>query len=119
MQDKKKFDIHERIFKFVTSVLKLTRLIYPTLANNLLLNQLIRSVTSTGANDQEADGVSTKRDFIHCYTVVRKEMKETSYWLKLLVEINPRLRSKADKLILESQELISIISSIIQKAKKD
>ena len=118
MQDKKKFDIHERIFKFVTSVLKLTRLIYPTLANNLLLNQLIRSVTSTGANDQEADGVSTKRDFIHCYTVVRKEMKEALYWLRLLVEINPRLRLRAAALIEEGGELIKIISTIINRAKR-
>ena len=77
--DKKRFDIHERIFKFVATVLRFTRLIPRTLENKILINQLIRSVTSTGTNDQEADGVSSRRDFVHCYTVVRKEMKETSY----------------------------------------
>ena len=86
--------------------------------DRILLNQLVRSVTSTGANDQEADGVSTKKDFIHCYTIVRKEMKESLYWIKLLVEINPRLKSKAETLISEADELVKIISTIIKNAKK-
>ena len=79
----KVFDIHERIFQFVIAVLKDIRVVNKTNENQIILNQLIRSVTSVGANDQEADGVSTKRDFIHCYTIVRKELKESRYWLRL------------------------------------
>jgi len=81
-----------------------------------LINQLIRSVTSVGANDQEADGVSSKRDFIHCYTIVRKELKETKYWLSLLSELNSSLKLRLEPSIKESDELIKIVSSIISKA---
>lgn len=112
----KKFDIHDRIFSFVSQTLKLIRYIPQTVENKIIINQLIRSATSVGANDQEADGVSSRRDFIHCYTVVRKELKETRYWLLLLLEINPGLKDRLSSEIVESEELIKIISSIIGNA---
>ena len=67
----KVFDIHKRIFDFVLNALKQIKYVPQTEENKIIINQLIRSVTSVGANDQEADGVSSKRDFIHCYTIVR------------------------------------------------
>ncbi len=69
---KKVFDIHKKIFDLVIWVLKLIRSLPKTYENQVIIEQLIRSVTSIGANYKEADGVSTKKDIIHCYTVVRK-----------------------------------------------
>lgn len=112
----KTFDIHERNFKFVVMTLKLIKYLPKTLENQVIINQLIRSFTSVGANDQEADGVSSKKDFIHCYTIVRKELKETRYWLTLLTELNPALKSRFQFQIEESTELIKIVSTIISKA---
>ena len=111
----KKFDIHDRIFKFVIDGLKIIKYIPPTVENKIIVNQLVRSLTSVGANDQEADGVSSKKDFLHCYTVVRKELKETRYWFSILSELDLKLKNKFSKLIGENDELIKIISSIISK----
>jgi len=111
----KKFDIHDRIFNFVIDGLKRIRYIPPTVENKIIVNQLVRSLTSAGANDQEADGVSSKRDFIHCYTVVRKELKETRYWFSILSALDEKLKLKFADLIKENDELIKIISSIISK----
>ena len=118
METTKKFDIHNRIFRFVIEVLKLIKYIPPTVESKIIINQLVRSLTSTGANDQEADGVSSRRDFIHCYTIVRKELKETRYWLSVLSELDNKLKAKFLNSIKESDELIKIISSIIAKAAK-
>lgn len=96
----KKFDIHDRIFGFVVDTLKIIKYVPQTVENKIIINQLVRSVTSVGANDQEADGVSSRRDFIHCYTIVRKELKETRYWLLLLVQVNG-LESKLAPVISE------------------
>ena len=115
----KKFDIHDRIFKYVVEVLKLIRFIPKSIENQTIINQFIRSVTSIGANDQEADGVTSKNDFIHCYTIVRKEAKETYYWLKLLSSINPALTKKVDTLLQENYQIISIVSSIIINSRKN
>lgn len=112
----KTFDIHKRIFIFVVNTLKIIKLIPQTVENKIIINQLIRSVTSCGANDQEADGVSTKRDFIHCYTIVRKELKETHYWLLLLITLNSNLEKQINPLLQENSELIKIVSAIISKA---
>lgn len=115
METKRKFDIHDRIFKFVIEVLKLIKYISPTVENKIIINQLVRSVTSVGANDQEADGVSSRKDFLHCYTIVRKELKETRYWLSILSELDAKLNNKFAGSISESDELIKIVSSIISK----
>jgi four helix bundle protein len=116
MENKKKFDIHDRIFLFVIRVLRLIKALPKTFENKALIEQLIRSVTSVGANDQEADGVSTKRDFIHCYTIVRKEAKETKYWLRLLAELNNAYKPRMGPLIQENEEIIRIVSSILKNA---
>ncbi len=69
----RKYDIHERIFEFVIAVIKFLSKIPKTSVNLIFIGQCTRSVTSMGANYQEADGTSTKKDFIHKYTDVRKE----------------------------------------------
>ncbi len=70
-----------------------------------------------GANDQEADGTLTKKDFIHCCTMVRKESKETNFWLRLIADTNPTIADKMGPIIQEGQEIAAIISSIINKSR--
>ena len=86
-------------------------------SNTIIIQQLLRCATSIGANDQEADGVSTRKDFIHYYTIVRKETKETNFWLKLISDTNPTLKPKMEAILKEGQEIALIISSIIKNAK--
>lgn len=115
---KKKFDIHERVYRFVLGVLKFLRKLGRSQENLVIIDQIARSATSVGANDQEADGVSTKKEFIHRYTVVRRELKETTYWLRLIADLNPRLASEAKGLLDEGDELTKIVSKIIDNARK-
>lgn len=111
------YPIHKRIFDFVVRVLNLTKALPKTNQNLVLINQITRSVTSIGANDQEADGASTKKDFIRCYTIVKKETKETNYWLCIIAETNNGFKKRMQSLIQEGKEIESIVSSIIQKSK--
>lgn len=113
-----KYDIYDRIFKFVVSVLKTIKLLPKTEENRIIFLQVVRSNTSMGANSEEADGSSTSKDFIHCFTIVRKEGKETGYWLKLLLELNPILEDKILPLINECNEIVAIVSKIISNSRK-
>lgn len=115
--DKKQHDIYERIYQFILCVLLFIRYIPKTAENLVAVGQIGRSVTSMGANSQEADGAESKNDFVHKFSVVRKETKETKFWLRLLGDLNPTKKSAAWELIQEAQEIINIISSIIQKTK--
>ena len=117
IEQKAKYDIHERIYKFVVRVIKLVNTLPKTSANVVIIPQMLRCVTSIGANDQEADGTLTKKDFIHCYTIVRKESKETNFWLRLIADTNPTFKPKMESIIQEGQEIVAIISSIINKTR--
>ena len=110
-------DIHERIYKFVFRILKLLAALPKTQINQTIVNQCSRSATSVGANDQEADACESKRDFIAKYTIVKKELKETNYWLRLIVDTNPDFKNRMKELQQEGKELLLIISSIIKKTK--
>ena len=111
-------NIHERIYKFVIRVLKLVKQLPKTPENLIIMNQITRSVTSIGANDREADGSTSIKDFLHCYTVVRKEAKETDYWLHVIADMNKDLQLRMHDLLAESEEIIKVVTSIIYNTKQ-
>ncbi|MBR4282582.1 MAG: four helix bundle protein [Clostridia bacterium] len=51
-----------------------------------LVNQLLRSGTSIGANIHEAQYAQSTKDFISKLEIAQKECYETEYWLELLFE---------------------------------
>ena len=115
--DKNKREIHDRIYKFVLSVLQIVKLVPKTTENLVMLKQLIRSSSSVGANAMEADGSETKKEFIHRFTISKKEAKETHYWLSLLSDHNPKIKQDLLNIIDENQQLVKIISKIILNSK--
>ena len=52
----------------------------------VLVNQLLRSGTSIGANIHEAQYAQGTKDFISKLEIAQKECYETEYWLELLFE---------------------------------
>jgi four helix bundle protein len=115
----KEYDIHERIFDYIVRTIKFLNRLPKTPTNVIFINQITRSVTSMGANDQEADGALTRKDFIHKFTIVRKESKETIFWLRIIKETN---HSKYDEevlsLVAEGKEIVAIISTIIKNTSR-
>ncbi len=116
-KNNKSYDINNRIYNFIVRVIKLTNKLPKTSSNIIIVNQILRSVTSMGANDQEADGTITKKDFLHCCTIVRKEAKETLFWLLLTADTNDNFNLRMQDILQENKEIIAIISSIINKTK--
>ena len=53
-----------------------------------LIDQLLRSGTSIGANIHEANYAHGKNDFIAKLQIALKECYETEYWLELLAKTN-------------------------------
>lgn len=112
------YDLHKRIFTFVIDVINTCNKLQDNRINNVFVGQLIRSSSSIGANYEEADGSESKKDFIYKMSVVKKEAKETKYWLQLLKQLHHSHNElNFDTLIDESEQLIRIISSIIIKSK--
>lgn len=110
----KNYDIHERIFNYVVTVINFLNTLPKSATNIIFINQFIRSVTSMGANDQEADGALTTKDFLHGYTIVRKEAKETGFWLRIIGKINMSFEKESSELVQEGNQIVAIVSTIIK-----
>ncbi len=112
-------DIVERTFNFALDILKLSeKLDEKSSYQRIILNQIIRSGTSIGANIEEAQAAESKADFIHKYNIALKEARETKYWLKLLSASNLVKVTKLDSLINESDEICRVIAQIIINTRK-
>jgi four helix bundle protein len=109
-----KFDLEERTAIFGEQVLGFVRKIPRSPMNDPLVEQLVRSATSVGANYCEAnDGVS-KRDFRNKIGICRKESRETLHWLRMIAASNEACKPEARKLWQEAKELNLIFGKIFR-----
>lgn len=114
------FDLKERIFRFVISVLSYLNKLPRSQINKVIFNQCARAATSIGANYEEADVAHTRKDFTYKMEIVRKEAKETNYWLRISNEVNFQKTSNDYMLLTdECLQLVKIFSTIITKSKKN
>ena len=111
------YNLEERTAKFSIAIIGFTRGVTKDLVTVPLISQLVRAATSIGANYCEADDAESKKDFIHKLGICRKESRETKYWLRLIAEANPSLKTEARILWQEVKELNLIFGAIINKSK--
>ena len=83
----------------------------------IISDQLIRSVTSIGANIVEAKSSSSKREFLNYFQISLKSANETKYWLALLDRLLPEKHNDILIFIKEINEISKIIGSSILTMK--
>lgn len=113
-----KFDLGERTEKFALRVIELCKRISHNVITRPLINQLIKSSTSVGANYCEADNAESKLDFKHKIAICKKEAKESQFFLKMILKASQNNDKEIDILINEVHELNLIFNTIYKKLKK-
>ncbi len=83
----------------------------------ILVNQIIRSATSIGANIHEAAYASSKADFINKFHIALKECAETEYWIEMLVGSSCITEEKAKELLQECGVIRRMLVKSINTAK--
>ena len=78
--------LRDKAKQFAKDIVFLCREIKSSHKEAVLVNQLLRSATSIGANLHEAQYAQSKNDFISKLEIAQKECYETEYWLELLFE---------------------------------
>ena len=111
-----KYDLEKRTIDFSKSVIDLCKKTKPNYLNLNIINQLLRSATSVGANYREANGASSKSDFRNKIHLSKKEIKETQYWLELLSE-SLENKDVINKVSKEAHELALIFNKISSTLK--
>jgi four helix bundle protein len=112
-----KYNLEERTAIFSEGIIDLCKKCPKSITVVPLINQLIRSGTSIGANYCEANGASSKKDFKNKIFLCKKESKETKYWLRLLGKSEESVREDCRKLWQEAQELTMIFSKAAANTK--
>ncbi len=116
-QNGKKYDLEERTAKFGEDIIEFCQSLPETSVTKPLINQIVRSGTSVGANYMEADAAESKRDFQHKIGICKKESKETMHWLRMIAKAIPTKKDECRKLWKEAHEFVLIFSSILNKKK--
>ncbi len=111
-------DLSERLFVFAVGTIKFCRSLNKSKENDVILYQLIKSVTSSPANYEESQAASSRADFRNKVSIALKEMRETNFWLRTLKEIGNNSK-ELDILIVESIELKKILGSICAKVSNN
>lgn len=110
-------ELEDRTLKFSKDIIHLCNKLPKNTINFEIIKQIVRSACSVGANYREANEALGKKDFTHRLRISRKEAKETTYWLEILLESNQPFEVEIEKLLDEACQLRNILSAIIEKTK--
>lgn len=114
------YDLEERLIEFASRIVDVVESLPDTRAANYIAGQLVRCGLAPALLYGEAQAAESSDDFIHKMKVVLKELKETRVCLKLITKkemIKPAKRLEG--LLKECEELIKIIFTSIETAKKN
>ena len=111
--------IESKSFRFSVRIVKLVRYIRKNHKEYTLTGQLIRAGTSIGANIVEAEQAQSRADFIAKVNIALKEAVETRYWLRLLHATDYLTDREFDSMLLDCEELIKMLISIIKTSRSE
>ena len=90
--------LRDKAKEFAKEIIFLCRDMKNERKESALINQMLRSGTSVGANIHEAQYAQGTKDFISKLEIAQKECYETEYWLELLFETDCISEEKYKKL---------------------
>ena len=112
----KPYDLRERLFNFGCLIVRVSQFLHTRGPIGVALSaQLLKSGTSAGANYEEADDGSSPRDVRAKRKIVLRELKETSFRLRILRRTGI-LASAHDPVIAECAELVKIVATLIRRS---
>lgn len=97
----KESELRTRAKELALHILLICEQIDSKKGRSVLINQIVRSSTSIGANLHEANYASSKADFINKFHIALKECAETEYWIDMLVGVNAITDLTAKSLLQE------------------
>ena len=118
MAEEDKYNLEERLAVFAEKIIDLMRRLPQNAVNLRMISQVVGSAGSSGANYNEANEAESKKDFTHKSCIVKKELKETKHWLRLLARANPEFKEEFRELWKENHELLLIFSKIVGSCRK-
>lgn len=115
MKENKLIDLSK---KFAVDIVKLCMKIKENKKVSILLNQLLRSGTSVGANIHEANYAASRADFINKLQIALKECYESEYWLELFKDTQIIDENEYYDMFGKCSKIRTLLRASITTAKK-
>lgn len=111
--------LSDRFIVFGVNIIKIEKQLCGTYSGRHIYGQLFRAGTSTGANYEEARAGESRADFIHKMQIVLKELRESHFWIKIIIaaKLIPSANEGLNFLFRESAELANITAKSVLTAK--
>jgi len=119
MKKEREYDLQDRLVDYAVRIVRLSESLPDSKAGKHISTQILRSGTAPAPNYGEAQSAESKADFVHKLKIALKELRETEIWLQVIQKakmIEPA--SKLTALLEETDELIAILFTSIETAKK-
>ncbi len=112
------YDLGERLQKFAGRIMNVYNALPSHGLGATLRSQLSRSGMSVGAHFAEASHSKSAADFVSKCSGARQELEETLYWINLVIQAKLVKESRLKDLVAEGRELIAILVTMTNKAKR-
>lgn len=112
-------ELRDRANSFALNIIKVCDEIDTRKGRGVLVNQIIRSATSVGANINEANYAASKPDFINKFHIALKECIETEYWINMLYGSGSITEETSKELLQECGIIHRMLSKSITTAKNN
>ena len=113
----KMFD--EKCLMFATRIVNLCRFLDKERRGKHIVDQIMRSGMSIGANYAEAECAISDSDFLAKIYISLKECNETLYWLRLLRSVNDLEEKQFQSIYDDGEELKRMLVTIIKTKRKN
>lgn len=110
-------DMKKRTKAIGVAVIKLMNGLPARVVSFRVMDQIISSATSIGANFRAACRAKSTADFINKLKIVEEETDETMFWIEVLNESEIISKDKTEKLYTELDEILSIVVSSINTSR--
>ncbi len=110
----KDLKIWKKSFKTSICLLNLTGKLSKTLEIRIILDQLLRSTMSIGANIAEGYGRYNSKEYIRFLRISLGSANEADYWLSLLIAISPNHNKEVSEIISMNIEVVKMLSKSIK-----
>ena len=104
-------ELKQRTKQFALRVIKLVRVLDKGFEGRIIGKQLVRCVTSVGANYRAVCRARSKADFVAKLAIVEEEADESCYWMELIIEAGLMKAELVGPLLQEGNELVAIITA--------
>ena len=110
--------LRDRTKSFALRIIRLFSALPKNEAARVLGRQMLRSGTSVGAHCREGHRSRSDAELISKYEGALQELDETMYWLELLVEAEIVKAERLQPLMVEANEIISILVASVRTIKR-